>query len=86
MLEQCPKTSKVGGLPNCKHEPRKLVLLVTMLKNAVECNAGMTVYIEVVHNIEQQSRKKHSKEKTHFPDGSNILVHVVEALRQFEGS
>ena len=63
-----PKTSKLGGLLNCTHKPRKIVPLGIMLKNAKEFNAGMIVCDDIVQNPEQQSRKKCSKDKTSFPD------------------
>ena len=59
----CPKTSNLGGLQNCTHDPRKSVLLGAMLKNTAECNAGTIFYNAVVQNPEQQSRKKFSKDK-----------------------
>ena len=49
----CPKTSKLGGLPNCTHKPRKPVPLGQRLKNTAECNAGMIVNDVFVQNPEQ---------------------------------
>ena len=72
MSGQHPKTSKLGGLPNFTHEPRTLVTLGAMLKNAAECNTCTVFYYDVVQNPEQQLRKKCSKDKTNLPDESNI--------------
>ena len=47
-----PKTSKLGGLPNCTHKPRKPVTFGTMLKNAAECNACTMFHNDVVKNPE----------------------------------
>ena len=52
--KQRPKTSKSGGLPNFTHEPRKLVLLSTMLKNATEFESGMIAINDVVQHPEKQ--------------------------------
>ena len=54
-----PKTSKLGGLSNCAHDPRKPVTLGTMLKNAAEFDAEAIVHDEIFKNPEQKSRKKH---------------------------
>ena len=61
-----PQTSKPGELPNHTHNPRKIVPLGTMLKNAAFRKSGAIVHDEVVQNPEQQSRKNHSKEKKQF--------------------
>ena len=53
-----------------------------MLKNALEHKSGMIVSDDVVHNPDQQSRKKNSEEKTSLLDESKILVRAVEVLRQ----
>ena len=73
-----PKTSKLGGLLNHAHKPRKPAPLGIMLKNEAECESVMIVCDEVVQNLEQQSRKICSKDKISFLDESNILVHAVE--------
>ena len=57
-----------------------------MIENAAEYKYGVIVHNEIVQNPEQQSRKKHSKEKSSFLNRSNILVHIAEVLRQFEGA
>ena len=49
------------------------------------CSTGPIVCDEVVQNPEKQSRKNFSRGKTIFPDGSNILFHIAEVLRQVEG-
>ena len=81
-----PKISKLGGLPNYTHKTRKQVALGKMLKNSECWSAGMIVYNDVAQNPEQQSRKKHSKDKNSLPDESNILVRTAEVLRQVEGT
>ena len=45
-----PETSKLGGLPNHTHKPRKLVPLDEMLKNVVDYNAGIIVSNDVLQN------------------------------------
>ena len=49
-----PKTSKLGGLKTCAHEPRKIVILGTMLKNSVEYNTDIIAHNEVSQNPDQQ--------------------------------
>ena len=82
----CPKTSKLGGLLKCTHEPRKTGTLGAMLKSATQFNADMTAHCDVAPNPEKQSRMKHSKDKTSFLDESSILAHAAEVLTQVEGS
>ena len=41
----CPKTSKLGSIPNISYEPRKSVPLDTMFKNGVEC-VGLSIYFQ----------------------------------------
>ena len=74
------KTLKLGVLPNCTHEPRKLVPLGTMLKNSTECKSGIIICNNVVQNAEIQIRKKCSRDASNFPDSSKILVHSTEVL------
>ena len=62
----CPKASNLGGLPNHAHEPSTPSPLGTMLKRALEFESGIIVHEVIVQNLEQQSRKKCSKEKTVF--------------------
>ena len=57
-----------------------------MLENAVEHKSDVIVHNDIVQTPEQQSRKKNSKQKSSFPDGPNISVHVSEVLRQVEGT
>ena len=59
----CPQTSKLGGLSNHVHEPRKLVPLGTMTKSAAECESDVIAHDDVALNPEQQLRKNFSKEK-----------------------
>ena len=58
-----PKTSKLGSLPTCVHEPREPVSLGTILKNSSEFKSGIIAHNDVAQNPEMQHRKKHSKEK-----------------------
>jgi hypothetical protein len=51
-----PKTSKLGGLPNCTYEPRKPVPLGTMFRNSVECITGCLQYQVVVQLPEIQHK------------------------------
>ena len=82
----CPKTSKLGGLPNYTNDPTKPVQLGAMLKNFSECNTGAIVCNEVFQNIEQQLRKKYSRGETSFPDVLTTLFHVTKVSRQVEGA
>ena len=54
----CPKTFKLGKIPNCTHEPRKQVPLGAMLKNVVECDTWTIVNNDVVQNPDQQEALK----------------------------
>ena len=45
-------TTKLGGLPNYTHEPRKPVSLGAMFRNGVECISGVLVVQDVVQNPE----------------------------------
>ena len=80
----CPNASKLGVLRNRTNEPRKQAPSGTMLKSSEECNAGATFCDEVVQNPEQQSRKKHSKDKASSPNESKFLSRTEEVLRQVE--
>ena len=82
----CPKTSKLGGLPNYTFEPRKPVPLGTMFKNGAECKSGLIVFQDVVMDPEVQHTKEFSDCKSHLPDGSMVLVHTAEVLRQAKGA
>ena len=82
----CPKTSKLGGLPNYTFEPRKPVPLGTMFKNGAECKSGLIVFQDVVMDPEMQHTKEFSDCKSHLPDGSMVLVHTAEVLRQAQGA
>ena len=45
----CPNASKLGGLPNCAHDPRKLVPLSKMItKNVPESKSGIIARNDVV--------------------------------------
>ena len=57
-----------------------------MHKNVVEHKLYVIVHNNVVQNPEQQSRKKHSREKSSLPDDSKMLARAAEVLRQVEGT
>ena len=48
-----------------------------MLKNAAKNNIDIIFCNDIIQNLEQQSKKKHLKEKNSLPDESNVLVHAV---------
>ena len=50
---QFSKVTKLGGLPNHAHEPKKLVPLGEMLKNEVECGSGIIVRSGVAQTPEK---------------------------------
>ena len=50
MSRLCPKTSKLGGLPNCAHEPRKPVPLGAIIKKLVEYNTDVIFCNDIVKN------------------------------------
>ena len=60
------KTPKLGGLPNCTHEPRKLVSLCVMLNNAAECNVGAIFCNGVVQNPDNNQGRSIQKTKPFF--------------------
>ena len=76
------KTYKLGQKTNYTHEPSKPVSVGTTLNNSAKCKSGIIDYDDFVQNPETQHRKKYSKEKSKLPDGSKLLVHTVEVLRQ----
>ena len=73
----CPKTTKLGDLPNHTLEPRKPVLLVTMFVNGPEWTSCIIVCQEVVQNPEAQTRKEFSGGKNYLLDRSKILQHIA---------
>ena len=82
----CPKTSKLGGLPNYTYEPRKPVPLGTMFRNGVEAVTGIIMHQDIVQLPELQARKKYHGEPSHMPDNSGIPAHTAEVLHQVEGA
>lgn len=81
-----PKTSKLGGSPNCTLEPRKPVPLGTMFKNGAERKSGLIVFNDAVQNLEQQVQKRCNNLDSHSLDGGKVLVHTSEVLRQARGA
>jgi hypothetical protein len=76
----CPKTTKLGKVPNYTCEPWKPVPLGTMFCNGVECISGILVVQDVVQNSEQQSLKAYYATKSSLPDESEIAAHTAEVL------
>lgn len=68
-----PKTSKRRGLPHISHEPRKPVLLGTMIRNAVECATGIFVHHDIVDSSTNQWKKKYTNPavQSHLPKGED---------------
>ena len=81
-----PKTSKLGGLPNCTFEPRKPVPLGTMLRNGVEAITGILVCQDPSIPIELQRAKKCQGTQSCSPSGRTINAGEAEAMRQAEGA
>jgi hypothetical protein len=79
-----PKTTKLGGLPNCTFEPRKPVPLGTMFRNGVECISGVLVVQDV--NPEQQALKTYHGDISALPDKSTIPAHTAEVLHLVDGA
>ena len=52
MSRCCPENFKLGGLLNHTHEPRKSVLLSTILRNDAECSTGAIAHNSIVQNPE----------------------------------
>jgi hypothetical protein len=86
MLGWRPKASKLGGLPNCTHEPRKPAPLGTMFCNSVKCVSGTLVCQDVVQNPEQQGQKAFHGKKSSLPGSPLITAHAAEALCQVDGA
>ena len=84
MPRWCPKSSKLGVLPNHTHDPMKSAPLGAIVKNSIECKSGDVACDDFFQNPEQQSRKKHSKEKK-FTRSIFFFVRSIEVLRQGEG-
>ena len=81
----CPKTTKLGGLPNYSYEPRKPKGLGTMLKDICEAVIGLLIYTDPVMSPSIQDKKRFSNRLSHSPDAVANAVHqphVAEVLRQ----
>lgn len=84
MVGWCPKTSKLGGLPNFIQEPRKPVPLGSMLKDAAEATAGIMLHVDPVMLPEVQAQKEFSQEASVAPNaksGDMHQPHIAETLR-----
>ena len=55
--EWCPKTSKLGGIPNLSYEPHKPAPLGTMFENGVGCISGVLAFQDIVQGPEKQQQK-----------------------------
>ena len=81
----CPKTSKLGGIPNISYKPRKPIPLGNMFNNGVE-------YISGVLNFQDKFQGPEKKTENllwwkSFLSGDNTIPsHTSEVLRQVEGS
>lgn len=85
MIGWCPKTSKLGGLPNYTYEPRKPVPLGTMLRDTAEASTAIITYVDPVNLSEVQACKEFSRDLSIMPNsasGEFHQVHVAEVLRQ----
>jgi len=81
----CPKTTKLGGLPNYSYEPRKPKGLGTMLKDIAEAVIGVLLYTDPSMAPSVQDKKKFSNRLSQSPDAVSNAVHaphVAEVLRQ----
>jgi len=81
----CPKTTKLGGLPNYSYEPRKPKGLGTMLKDMAEAIIGLMMFMDPCMAPSVQDKKKFSNRLSQSPDAVANAVHaphVAEVLRQ----
>jgi len=81
----CPKTTKLGGLPNYSYEPRKPKGLGTMLKDMAEAIIGLMLFMDPCMAPSVQDKKKFSNRLSQSPDAVANAVHaphVAEVLRQ----
>jgi len=81
----CPKTTKLGGLPNYSYELRKPRGLGTMLKDIAEAVIGLLINTDPVMSPSVQDKKKFSQRLLQSPDAVANAVHqphVAEVLRQ----
>jgi len=80
-----PKTSKLGGMPNLTHEPRKPVPLGTMFKNIACLMSGHIVFNEPQEGKEGMAHKKYRGEKSSLPSGKPIGATTASPLRLCAG-
>ena len=81
----CPKTTKLGSLPNYSCEPRKPKGLGTVSKDICEAVIGLLTHADPVMAPSIQDKKKFSNRLSHSPDAVAHAVHqphVAEVLRQ----
>ena len=57
ILSWCPKTSKLGVIPNISYEPRKPVPLGTMFKNGVGCVSAVLAFQDIFQGAGKQQEK-----------------------------
>ena len=82
MTAWCPKTSKLGGIPNISYEPHKPAPLCTMLNNGAKCISGVFYSQDIVQGPGKQQQKKCFGEKS-FLSGNNIIpLQKYEVLSQ----
>jgi hypothetical protein len=85
MIDWRPKTTKTGGLPNKKFEPRKPKNLGTMLRNAAEPHSAfLLLYHQIVMVPELMHKLKYFGIQPSVPDGASIGEATAECLRQAE--
>ena len=86
MIAWVPKTSKLGGLPNCTFEPRKPTPLGTMLKDTAEIKTGILLNTDPLMSPSIQDKKTFASKKSHSPEhagtAASHLGHAAETLRQ----
>ena len=75
MSAWCPKTSKIGSIPNISYEPRKPIPLVTMLNNGVEFISGVLTFKYIVQEPKKQQQKTYFGEKS-FLSGDKKYHHT----------
>ena len=76
ILSWCPKTSKLGVIPNISYEPFKPVPLGTMFKNGVVCISGVLEFQYVVQDPEKQQDKYYFGENVFLISDNTIPTHT----------
>ena len=86
MSAWCPKTSKLGGIPNIPYKLRKPATLGTMFNNGVECISGVLTFQYIVQGLEKQQQKNYFGEQSFLSGDNTIRSCISEVLCQVEGS